>query len=310
MGLLYYDPIFLEHDTGHHPECAARFTYVLERLREGTLAAGYEQPEWTAASAEVLGLVHDPAYVKFVEEVAADGGGQLDVDTVASRRSFAAASLATGAVCDAVARVLDGQSQHAFCLTRPPGHHALEHEAMGFCLFNHVAVGAQFAVERCGVDRVLIVDWDVHHGNGTQDAFWDDGQIAFFSMHRYPFYPGSGAAEETGTRAGLGKTLNLPIAFGSPRQSILEQFAVRLQSFADKVRPQLVIISAGFDAHRDDPIGSLGLESEDFTELTRIVVEITAAHSQQRVVSVLEGGYNPMALADSIHRHLETLVEP
>jgi acetoin utilization deacetylase AcuC-like enzyme len=160
-----------------------------------------------------------------------------------------------------------------------------------------------------GLDRVLIVDWDVHHGNGTQDIFWEDPQIAFFSMHRYPFYPGTGAADETGAGQGLGTTLNLPISFGTPRAEILAAFSAALEKFADQFRPQLVILSAGFDAHRLDPIGSLGLESEDFAALARVVREVAAVHCQERIVSVLEGGYHPHALAESIEAHLVELAK-
>jgi acetoin utilization deacetylase AcuC-like enzyme len=179
---------------------------------------------------------------------------------------------------------------------------------MGFCLFNNIAIGAMAAVMRHGLDRVLVVDFDVHHGNGTQAIFWEDPRIGFYSMHRYPFYPGTGADDERGEGKGLGATSNLPVAFGTPRGDILDAFAARLQSFADQMRPQLVLVSAGFDAHRTDPIGSLGLEAEDFAAFTDCVLEVAAAHAGGRVVSVLEGGYNPPALAQSVEQHLTHLL--
>jgi acetoin utilization deacetylase AcuC-like enzyme len=196
---------------------------------------------------------------------------------------------------------------NAFCIVRPPGHHALANAPMGFCLFNNVAIGAKMAIDELGLDRVLIVDWDVHHGNGTQAMFWEDPQVAFYSIHRYPFYPGSGRHDETGEGRGQGTTLNVPLRFGTSRKDFRHVFAESLAAFADTVKPQLVLISAGFDSHRSDPIGSLGLESEDFAELTRCVMDLAATHADGRIVSVLEGGYNPTALAESVEQHLTTL---
>ena len=180
---------------------------------------------------------------------------------------------------------------------------------MGFCLFNSIAIAACVARYEHGLDRILIVDWDVHHGNGTQDTFYADGRVAFFSIHRWPFYPGTGAADETGTGDGLGATRNLPIAFGTPRAVYRELFRNELEQFAARIRPQLVLISAGFDSHRTDPIGSLGLEVEDFAELTRDVLDVAAADADGRVVSVLEGGYNPPVLAECVETHLLTLLQ-
>jgi len=178
---------------------------------------------------------------------------------------------------------------------------------MGFCLYNNVAVAAM-TLKASGVERILIVDWDVHHGNGTQDIFWADPQVGFFSVHRWPFWPGSGTETETGTSAGLGYTVNLPIQFGTSQRDYLDRVRRSVEQFADKVRPQIVLLSAGFDAHRDDPIGSLGLETDDFRELTRIVMDVADSHCQGKLVSLLEGGYNLDALADSVAVHLETLL--
>ena len=178
---------------------------------------------------------------------------------------------------------------------------------MGFCLFNNIALGAQTALDR-GVQRVLIVDWDVHHGNGTQAMFWEDPQVAYLSIHRWPFYPGSGRADETGTGKALGTKVNLPVEFGTPRSEYLDQFRSALERLASRVRPELVLISAGFDAHRDDPVGSLGLESEDFAVLTGIVLDVAAQHAGGKIVSVLEGGYNTGILAGCVALHLEEML--
>jgi acetoin utilization deacetylase AcuC-like enzyme len=179
---------------------------------------------------------------------------------------------------------------------------------MGFCLFNNVAVAAGVAQQEHEVDRVLIVDWDVHHGNATQDSFYADDRVGFFSIHRWPFYPGTGAADDTGTGDGLGATRNLPITFGTSRREYLDQFRRELEDFASRIRPQLVLVSAGFDSHREDPIGSLGLEVEDFDELTKIVRNIATVHAEGRVVSLLEGGYNPPVLAECVETHLRELL--
>jgi acetoin utilization deacetylase AcuC-like enzyme len=179
---------------------------------------------------------------------------------------------------------------------------------MGFCLFNNVAVAAKVAIEEYHLARVLIVDWDVHHGNGTQDTFYADGSVGYFSSHRWPFYPGTGAADEIGTGDGLGATRNLPIAFGTRREVQVDLFRRELDDFAERIRPQLVLISAGFDSHSADPIGSLGLETEDFAELTKIVLKAATIYADGRIVSMLEGGYNPPVLAECIETHLRGLM--
>ena len=308
MTLLYYDPIFQEHCTGDHPENAGRILPVVRHLNFVALDTSCRRPSWQAASPQQLGLVHTPAYIESVKRFAEQGGGWIERDTVVSQQSFEVALMAAGAVCDAVTRVVDGEDKTAFCLVRPPGHHAMPDHAMGFCLFNNVAVGARVATEQLGIERVLIVDWDVHHGNGTQAAFWEDPRVGFLSMHRSPFYPGTGAADEIGAGAGLGTTCNLPIACGTSREAQLERFRRELERFAAQLQPELVLISAGFDSHKDDPIGSLGLESEDFRVLTELVSAVAQQYAQGRIVSVLEGGYNPRALTECVECHLEALL--
>jgi acetoin utilization deacetylase AcuC-like enzyme len=215
---------------------------------------------------------------------------------------------AAGTAIDAVEQVIAGPYRRALCLIRPPGHHALAASPMGFCLFNNAAVAARHAVECLGLARVLIVDWDVHHGNGTQDVFYSDGRVHFFSAHRAPFYPGTGAVEETGTGPGLGAIFNLPLRFGISRREFIEGFRTMLERAASRAKPELILISAGFDAHRADPVGSLGLETEDFVTLTRLVSGCAEEFCAGKIVSLLEGGYNLQALAESVQAHAEELL--
>ncbi|QDU98884.1 Histone deacetylase-like amidohydrolase [Lignipirellula cremea] len=266
------------------------------------------RPSWSEVSNDRLERVHSARYIQSVKEFAEQGGGYIEEDTAICSQSNRVARMAASAVCDAVEKVVSGNDTQAFCLVRPPGHHALTNAAMGFCLFNNVAIGARLAIDELGLDRVLIVDWDVHHGNGTQAAFWEDEQVGFLSIHRSPFYPGTGAADEIGSGPGIGTTLNLPVKYGTPRLEYLAMFAASVERFAESIRPQLILISAGFDAHREDPFGSLGLESEDFGVLTRIVLEVAGTYANGRVVSVLEGGYNPAALRESVEHHLHEIL--
>jgi acetoin utilization deacetylase AcuC-like enzyme len=309
MMLLYTHPIFLEHKTGNHPENADRLRAITRQLHTRGIDAQCTRPTWKPASEEQIDRVHDHRYVWSVQEFASSGGGYVDPDTVVSERSFEAAELAAGAVCDAIARIVRGEDRFAFCAVRPPGHHALIDQAMGFCLLNNIAIGARFATSELGLERVLIIDFDVHHGNGTQAIFWEDRDVAYLSMHRYPFYPGTGAACEIGAGAGKGTTMNLPVRFGTPRREMLDRFADSIERFADQIRPQLVLVSAGFDAHKKDPIGSLGLETEDFQRITRDILHIADRHAGGRVISVLEGGYALDALAESAALHLQVFLD-
>jgi acetoin utilization deacetylase AcuC-like enzyme len=313
MTLLYSDPLFREHITGSHPEHPRRLEAIDAYLKETGLAERCTRlrPEaggWQPATTEQLTRLHAAKYVAEVEQYAESGGGRIEADTVVSEKSNAAARLAAGAVCDAVRRELAGEDKSALCLVRPPGHHARPPAAMGFCLFGNVAIGARAAIDEHQLDRVLIVDWDVHHGNGTQEMFWEDGRVGFLSIHRFPFYPGTGDADETGKGKGLGMIANVPVGFGTPRREYHQRFERALADLAAKVQPQLVLISAGFDAHRQDPIGSLELEVEDFAKLTQTVLNVAHQYSEGRVVSVLEGGYNPQRLAESVGVHLQELL--
>lgn len=310
MTLVYTDRRFLDHRTGDHPENPSRLEHIVDLLDRNGLMDRCRRPQWQPASPKEIAGIHKPAYIEAVAEFLRRGGGQIEADTIVGPGSLEAAFLAAGAVRDAVARVVGGEDTTALCLVRPPGHHARPAAAMGFCLFNNVAIGARRAVSELGLDRVLIVDWDVHHGNGTQESFWTDEQVGFLSIHRWPFYPGTGDSDETGGGAGLGATLNLPIEFGTPRADYLARFTSELERFADRIKPQLVLISAGFDSHRTDPIGSLGLEVEDFSTLSQAVRSVANQHAGGRIVSVLEGGYNPPVLAECVALHLTELLSP
>jgi acetoin utilization deacetylase AcuC-like enzyme len=310
MTILYTDPLFLRHDTGRHPECADRLRAVTARLEQAGLTAKCRPGEYVPLKADDVRRVHAAAQVQLAKQVAEHGGGYLDSDTRVSRDSYDVALAAAGACVAAVDAVLGGKDGNALCLVRPPGHHATPTHSMGFCLFNNIALAANHARTAHGLTRVLIVDWDVHHGNGTQDVFYEAPDVVFYSVHRYGrgFYPGTGAADETGRGPGAGHVFNLPLPYGVSRKQYLAAFTARLEKAADAIKPELVLVSAGFDAHASDPIGSLGLETEDFTALTRLVLDVARTHARGRLVSCLEGGYNLNALAEGVQTHLEELL--
>ncbi len=310
MTLLYSDPVFLKHDTGQHPEKAERLRSITARLDKAGLTKKCKPGSYQPLAEETITQVHSPKQLVRVKQVAAHGGGHIDPDTVVSADSFTVALAAAGACVAAVDAVVKGTDANALCLVRPPGHHATLTRSMGFCLFNNIALAAHHAKTAHKLSRLLIVDWDVHHGNGTQDIFYEDPEVMFFSIHRYGngFYPGTGADNETGRGKGLGYTLNAPIRYGTSRKDYHSRFTNALEKAADKIKPEMVLVSAGFDAHAKDPIGSLGLEVEDFTTLTRQAMDVAKTHAKGRLVSCLEGGYHLEALAESVQAHLEELL--
>jgi acetoin utilization deacetylase AcuC-like enzyme len=308
MTLLYLDDCFLSHETGDHPERAERIRLIPARIARAGLDARCRRPLWRPVSGQRLTRVHTSRYVREVWALAKSGGGELDPDTIVGPCSYEVALQAAGAVCDATERVLRGEDRRALCVVRPPGHHALADQGMGFCLFNNVAVAARMALDEFRLDRILIVDWDVHHGNGTQAIFWDEPRVGFLSIHRWPFYPGTGGEDETGGGHAAGTKLNLPVPLGTSRGDYLARFADALESLAAKIKPQLILLSAGFDAHRLDPIGNLGLETEDYIPLTSLPLEAADAYAGGKLVSVLEGGYHPEVTAECVAGHLQEMV--
>jgi acetoin utilization deacetylase AcuC-like enzyme len=310
MTLLYTDPLFLKHETGRHPESPARLRAITAMLEKTGLGKKCTAATYKPLTDEEVGRLHSPKLVVAVKQLAAHGGGRINPDTVESPDSYTVALAAAGACASAVDAVLKGDDRTALCLVRPPGHHATPTRAMGFCLFNNVALAAAHARREHKLTRILIIDWDVHHGNGTQDIFYEDREVMFYSIHRYGngFYPGTGASDETGKGKGLGYTLNVPVKFGTPRNEYHDLFTKALEKAAEKIKPELVLLSSGFDAHVKDPIGSLGLEMEDFPTLTKLVLEVAKAHARGRLVSCLEGGYNVETLGELVQVHLEELL--
>ncbi len=299
-----YDEKFLAHRTPPgHPERPDRLRHLVQHLKETPLWQNLTHLSPSPANEEDILAVHSREHFVVLREVCSRGGGMLDEgDTHAVRESFDAAVLAAGAVITAVDAVQEGKIDAAFCAVRPPGHHAERDRAMGFCLFNNVAVGARYAQRRHGVQKVAILDWDVHHGNGTQHIFEDDPTIFYISLHQYPFYPGTGSREERGVGRGEGFTLNIPLPAGTGEERYVEAFDREIIPALQEFTPELLIISAGFDAHRDDPLGGMRLTDESYARLTSLVKGIAP------IVSVLEGGYHLDALARSVERHIMTML--
>lgn len=312
MTGLVHAPATLLHDTGAgHPERPGRIAAILDRLRADGIEGTCVAIEPRAATDEDLLRIHSPRYLRTVQEDVTGGAAVLSTgDTVISGGASLDAALdATGSLLAAVDAVCQRRVGNAFAVVRPPGHHATPTKGMGFCLFNSVAVAARHAQAVHGIERVLVVDWDVHHGNGTQDAFEEDPTVLFFDTHQSPLYPGTGAADEIGTGAGEGFTINCPFPAGAGRREILGAYSDRLLPAADAFRPQLVLVSAGFDSRIGDPLGRFTLTDADFAEMTRIVCGIAERHAGGRLVSTLEGGYDLGGLASAACAHVAALLD-
>lgn len=305
---MIYDQKCLSHDTGRHPENADRIRVILDALKS-------DQELWgrlslvspRAVSEDDIARCHDPRLLEHVRNLCERGIPFVDLDTAICPESLDAALLAAGAATTAVDLVMNGQADNAFALVRPPGHHATTRSAMGFCLLNNAAIGARYAQARYSLERVLIIDWDVHHGNGTQEIFYRDPTVFYFSTHQYPYYPGTGSASERGEGKGEGYTLNIPLSAGTPARAHREAFREALKQIEQIFPPDLIIISAGFDSRRGDPLGGLMLEDEDFAEMTKEVLDMADRYAMGRVVSILEGGYNLRTLGQTVSAHIAAL---
>jgi acetoin utilization deacetylase AcuC-like enzyme len=306
MTTWYYShPSFFAHDTGSgHPESIQRLEAIEAALGHPEFS-GLVRKDAPAATHAQLRLIHSEGHISHVlEAIPTTGHVHLDADTVVSPGSGEAAFHAAGAVCAAVDAVMTGQASSAFCGVRPPGHHAGPSRAMGFCLFNNVAIAAQHARHKHGIERIAIVDFDVHHGNGTQEAFARDGGVLYASTHQYPWYPGSGSADQTG----VGNLVNVPLPDGTDSSAFRDAVASKIIPAVDRFKPELLLVSAGFDAHRDDPLASLRLDESDFAWITRELATLANKHARAGLVSALEGGYNLQALGRSVAAHVRALI--
>lgn len=307
---LLHNPDCELHDTGpYHPESPERLVAIIESI-EGTPLG--EQLHWVLADPaqmKWIDAVHTASHRRRIEEACLGDTTTLDGgDTRVCPESYLAALLAAGAGPQALDGIMRGDWHNAFICMRPPGHHATPSSAMGFCLFNNIAITARYAQQEYNLNKILIIDWDVHHGNGTQDAFYADPSVLFFSSHEFPLYPGSGAAEEIGTGLGKGYTINCPLPAGCDLSALLAAIDQKLLPALDHFRPDLVLISSGFDAHKDDPLAHFALTEDDYAILTRKACAIAEQYCRGRLISFLEGGYNLGALARSVEQHLESLV--
>lgn len=310
---LIYDPIFMEHFTPRmHPERPQRIEAAIKTIEAlGWLEReGLVQLAPRAASVDELAAVHDRAYIQVVEDMSrlvaieeAHGGRRTRYfapETYVSARTYEAALKAAGAPLTALDALMKGEIDNAFCLVRPPGHHALPDEAMGFCLFNNVAVAAQYAIEQYGLERVMIIDYDVHHGNGTQDIFYEDPRVLYFSIHQSPFYPGTGLSDELGEGEGLGTTINVPLPATTGFHIYDAVFRQVMAHAADRFDPQLILVSAGFDAHWNDPLGEMNISTAGFAKLNQFIIELAKRLCNGKLVMVLEGGYDLDAVAGCV----------
>ena len=309
-GFVYHPHTTLHRTGSGHPECPERLQSIVRRLEECGALDDAERHEPAAAKVEHIAAIHADTYIQRVEAACRDGQTSIDSgDTTISADSYEAALLAAGGVLDAVDRLIDGRWKNAFVACRPPGHHAEQDLAMGFCLFNNVAVAAAYLRRHHGIDRVAILDWDVHHGNGTQHTFEADPAVHYTSLHQWPLYPGTGRADERGVDEGTGATLNCLMAPGQGdddyRRVLEEQVLPELDRFA----PQVILISAGFDAHEADPLSATRVTEAGYREMTRLVTALATQHTGGRLLSVLEGGYDLEALAASVQVHVEALLE-
>ena len=309
LGIVFDERCMRHHQESEHPESPQRVLVIQKAFKkEGLLSLTRSTPARLATDEE-LELVHSQPYIEKVKQVCRDAPAELGPDVwVSTPDSLQAALLAAGGGFQAVDAIMEKKVLRVFCNTRPPGHHALPSQAMGFCIFNNIALAARYAQARHGLQKILIVDWDVHHGNGSQDIFYEDPDVFYFSSHRFPFYPGTGARVEDGGWPGKGATLNLPMPGGSGDEEFLNGYKKFFLPAALAFKPELVLISCGFDAHWRDPLGGMGLTEQGFADLTKLVVEMANQTCGGKIVSFLEGGYDLEALAACAVAHARQLM--
>ena len=299
------DERYMLHDMGpFHPEKPERLEAIYAMLDEEEMAGKFQAIQARPATKEELGFIHETSYIDYIEATQGKEKTFLDPDTQASADSYDAAILAAGGLCEAISMVNDGQVHNAFALVRPPGHHAEKDRAMGFCIFNNIAIGARYAQRSLNLKRVLIVDWDVHHGNGTQHAFEEDSTILYFSTHQSPFYPGTGSFEQTGRGEGEGFTVNIPLSAGMGDLEFLGIFEKILRPIALDFQPEIILVSTGFDTYVDDPLGGMRVTPSGFAAMTRSIMQVADLSCHGKMVMTLEGGYNPEGQAECIKRVL------
>ena len=295
-----YDPIYLEHDLPGHPESKERLARIMALLERKGMLSRLSHVRASPISLERLERVHSQSYIDQVRRMAERGGGHLDLDTYMNARSYEVALMAAGGLVNLVEAVLAGKVNNGFALVRPPGHHALRDRGMGFCIFNNVAVAARYALEEGGLERILIADFDVHHGNGTQDAFYREASVLYFSTHQYPYYPGTGHWRDIGEGEGKGYNVNVPLPGGVGDEGYERIFEELLYPLAERYRPQLILVSAGYDAHWADPLAAMQLSIAGYAKLAHILKVMADELCAGRLVFTLEGGYHLEVLSYSV----------
>ncbi len=295
------DPIYIEHDPGsYHPESPQRLVSVYNMLQGKDMENLFEEISPRKAQREEIELIHKSSYFDRVAATEGLSSSYLDPDTVTSKRSFEAALYAAGGLLTGLDRIMNGDFKYIFALVRPPGHHAESDRGMGFCLFNNIAVAAMYAIQNCEIERILIVDWDLHHGNGTQHSFYSEDRVLYFSTHQFPYYPGTGGFDEVGQGKGKGFTVNVPLGIGHGNREYYRIFKTLLEPIADIYKPELVFISAGFDIYYRDPLGGMEVTPEGFAALTQVLKSIAVKHAEGKLLITLEGGYHLEGLTESI----------
>lgn len=308
---LLYDETFLEHNTGKfHPESPERLTSIIKNIKTKSWFKDLKIVKGSEIDLEILSLVHDRRYIEKVSEEISSGKPTLSTgDTDVCPLSNKVALNAAGGIVKMIDLIFTGDTSQGFCAVRPPGHHASESIGMGFCIYNNIAVAARYAQDKYGIEKVLILDWDVHHGNGTQDIFYKDNSVLFISTHQYPLYPGTGTANETGSGSGGGFTCNFPLPSGTGNREIIPVFKENILKAGRKFKPDLTLISAGFDSRKDDPIGGFEIDDNGFREMTRIALEIADFSGEGKLLSILEGGYNMEGLSSAVEVHIDEILK-